>query len=163
MPKVLNEEAYDHLVCGMSASIAYLPDDQIIPKLKEYIVNNGGNLDDYESLLLTVEITISDDDAERIDWNGNGQLLDEAVYEEIKEIMRVLHDKDIYPVPVSTTIDDINEMLDNPNSKISVRWGTPNPETRYGIYIKIMSGLSTREFFIGKDLTTGKNIIEAVA
>ncbi len=48
------------------------------------------------------------------------------------------------------------------DSKISIVEGTPNPETRNGLYVVSTKGLMVRTFFVSLDMTCGDMIYESV-
>lgn len=64
------------------------------------------------------------------------------------------------PDPVLTIDEFLNQFTGN--EKIRFGKGTPNPETREGIYVSRLSGLSSRIFFVGLDKTIGRFIIEQI-
>lgn len=47
-------------------------------------------------------------------------------------------------------------------AEITFSRGSPNPETRDGVYVRARRGISFRTFFVGVDLTTNEMIYERV-
>lgn len=92
MARVLNNEKYEALVYDTSAQIAGKDHRTIIPALRKYITDHGQSLEEFSDLIEGVEFATRYMHRE----NFRGHQVDEGVYEQIKDIMRIIHDKDIY-------------------------------------------------------------------
>jgi len=60
------------------------------------------------------------------------------------------------------TVSELNKMMEKSN-KIKLLEGSVNNNTRRGVYINILTGLSCKTIFIGVDLENNKDIIELVS
>ena len=57
---------------------------------------------------------------------------------------------------------DAIDMINRASKHVTAGAGTPNPETRDGIYIGVTVGISSKTIFIGLDKATGEVIYEMV-